>query len=142
MSVQPHPILVGIDGTASGLEALALGEAPAVLTGPPLVLGPLFGFAGGSCPPTSHADRWLDEAAQRLGDAIPWRARTIASTSQAHGLADLAHAVDAAWIVVGSSHRGPIGRVVVGTTARAVVHGAPCAVAVVPRGWRPRGPDQ
>jgi nucleotide-binding universal stress UspA family protein len=142
MSEQPHPVLVGIDGTASGLEALALGGALAVLTGAPLVLGAVFGFEGESWPPVSHTERWLDEATQRLGDAITWSTRTIASTSPAHGLTTLAKLVDAAWIVVGSSRRGAVGRVFVGKTANGVVHGAPCAVAVVPQGWRLRGPDE
>jgi nucleotide-binding universal stress UspA family protein len=142
MSEQPHPVLVGIDGTASGLEALALGGALAVLTGAPLVLGAVFSFEGESWPPVSHAERWLDEATQHLGDAIPWSTRMIASTSPAHGLTMLAKLVDPAWIVVGSSRRGPVGRVLVGTTANGVVHGAPCAVAVVPKGWRVRGPEQ
>ena len=44
--------------------------------------------------------------------------------------------------MVGSSRHGAVGRVFVGTTANGVVHGAPCPVAVVPRGWRLRGPDQ
>ena len=98
MSEQPHPVLVGIDGTASGLEALALGGALAVLTGAPLVLAAVYGFEGESWPPLSHTDRWLEEASQRLGDAIPWSTRTIASTSPAHGLIVLAGVVDAGWI--------------------------------------------
>jgi nucleotide-binding universal stress UspA family protein len=36
--------------------------------------------------------------------------------------------------VDGSTHRGPIGRVLAGSTARKLLHGAPCPVLVVPRG--------
>jgi nucleotide-binding universal stress UspA family protein len=38
-------------------------------------------------------------------------------------------------IVVGSSHRSPVGRAALGTHSTRVVHGAPCAVAVAPRGF-------
>ena len=42
----------------------------------------------------------------------------------------------ASLIVVGSTHRGPAGRVLAGTTADRLLHGAPCAVAVVPHDFR------
>jgi nucleotide-binding universal stress UspA family protein len=141
MSTQLHPILVGIDGTPAGLEALALGGALAVLNGAPLVLGAVWGYDGDVWPPQSSADRWLDEAEQRLGDAIPWTTETMLSTSPGHGLTTLAQRADASWIALGSSHRGPVGRVLMGSTARSVINGAPCGVAVVPHGWRLRPPE-
>jgi len=142
MTDKPPPVLVGIDGTASGREALVLGSALAVLTGSPLVLGAVFGFEGDAWPPRFHADQWLDEAASQMGDAIPWSTTTIMSTSTAHGLTTLAEQLHAGWIVVGCSRRGSLGRVVLGTTARGVIHAAPCAVAVVPHGWGIRPPEQ
>ena len=39
-------------------------------------------------------------------------------------------------IVLGSPHHGPVGRVLLGSTAEAVVAGAPCAVAIAPRRFR------
>ena len=39
-------------------------------------------------------------------------------------------------IVVGSSHTGRLGRVLPGSTAERLLHGAPCPVAVVPLGYR------
>ena len=39
-------------------------------------------------------------------------------------------------IVLGSPHHGPIGRVLLGSTAETVVAGAPCAVAIAPRRFR------
>ena len=41
-------------------------------------------------------------------------------------------------IVLGSPHHGPIGRVLLGSTAETVVAGAPCAVAIAPRRFRRR----
>ena len=36
-------------------------------------------------------------------------------------------------VVVGSTHTGRLGRVFPGSTGEKLLHGAPCAVAVVPR---------
>ena len=41
-------------------------------------------------------------------------------------------------IVVGSSHTGRLGRVAPGSTGERLLHGAPCAVAIVPDGYRTR----
>jgi nucleotide-binding universal stress UspA family protein len=147
MTDSSRPVLVGIDGTPSGLEALALGSAFAVLTGAPLLLGAAYGFSGGSFaggliwPPAHDAERWLEEAQTRLGDAIPWSTRIIQASSPAHGLLQLAESEDARMIVLGSNRDGPIGRVLAGSTARRVAHGAPCPVAVAPHDWRPLPAD-
>jgi nucleotide-binding universal stress UspA family protein len=60
--------------------------------------------------------------------------RLEASSSAARGLHDTAVAEQADLIVVGSSHRGPIGRALVGSVGDRLLNGAPCAVAVAPRG--------
>jgi nucleotide-binding universal stress UspA family protein len=142
-----RPMLVGIDGTPSGLEALALGNAFAVLTGSPLVLGAVFGYQAGSFsggliwPLKSSADKWLEEAGQNVGAGISRSAMTTLSTSPAHGLIALAEAENAGMIVLGSDRRGPLGRVLAGSTARRVAHGAPCPVAIAPHNWRTQPPD-
>ena len=133
-------MLVGIDGTPSGLEALALGSAFAELTGAELVLGGVYGFAGVGLlwPPPEDAERWVRDAQARVHPAIPSRTRTIQSTSPAHGLTTMATLEDARMIVLGSNREGPIGRVLAGSTARRIANGAPCAVAVAPHGWQPK----
>jgi nucleotide-binding universal stress UspA family protein len=144
-----RPVVVGIDGTSSGLEALSLGSALAVLTGAPLVLGAVYGFevmtsafGGPAWPPHEEAERWLKEAEQRLGDAVPWRSVTVESGTIAHGLTRIAEEEDASILVLGSSRRGPVGRIMTGTGVSRVVHGAPCAVAVVPHGWHIQPADK
>jgi nucleotide-binding universal stress UspA family protein len=143
-----RPVLVGIDGTSSGLEALSLGSALAVITGAPLVLGAVYGFevmtsAFGepAWPTREEANRWLREAEGRLGDAVPWRSVTVPAGSIAHGLIQMAQEEDAAILVLGFSRHGPVGRIMTGTGVSRVVHGAPCAVAVVPHGWHLRPED-
>jgi nucleotide-binding universal stress UspA family protein len=146
MTESPRPVLVGIDGTPSGLEALALGCAFAVLTGAPLVLGAVYGYQGGSFsdlvrPPKAEADAWLEEAASRVGDFIPWSTLTDESTGPARGLIALADAEHACMIVLGSNRHGRLGHVLAGSTARRVAHGAPCAVAITPHDWRTQPPE-
>ena len=146
MTESPRPVLVGIDGTASGLEALALAEAFAVLTGAPLLLGAVYGHQSGAFsdviwPPQRDATAWLEEASHRLGNLVPWSCETMLSSSPAHGLVELAELEDAQIIVLGSNRHGPLGRLLSGSTARAIAHGAPCAVAVAPHDWRPQPPD-
>jgi nucleotide-binding universal stress UspA family protein len=138
------PVLVGIDGTASGLEALELGSALAVLTGAPLVLGAVYGHRGHPelvWPSKQQAEAWLTEAQGRIGDAVVWSTRLALSSSPARGLTMLATLESARMIVIGSCHRGPLGRVLVGSTGRHVVHGAPCAVAIAPHDWSVQPPD-
>jgi nucleotide-binding universal stress UspA family protein len=144
-----RPVLVGIDGTSSGLEALSLGSALAVITGAPLVLGAVYGFevmtgtfGGPAWPPHEEADKWLKEAEGRLGDAVEWRSVSVEAGSIAHGLARMAEEEDAAILVLGFSRHGPVGRIMTGTAVSRVVHGAPCAVAVVPHGWHMQPEDK
>jgi len=141
MSEQPSPVLVGIDGTASGLEAVDLAGALAVLTGTSVVLGAVYSFEGEMWPTREMADRALAEAEQRLPGFLPCSSVAVPSTSPARGLSRLAAEHGARVIVLGSTRHGPIGRVLTGSVARGVVHGAPCAVAVAPHGWeiRPAG---
>lgn len=147
MTESPRPVLVGIDGTPSGLEALALGSAFAILTGSPLLLGAVFGYQGGSFagaliwPPRADVGRWLEAASQQLGDLIPWTTETMLSTSPARGLVELAERENARMIVLGSNRHGPLGHVLAGSTARRVAHGAPCAVAIAPHDWRTQPPE-
>jgi nucleotide-binding universal stress UspA family protein len=80
------------------------------------------------------------------------QAETIVVTAdEAEGedLAELAREQEADLLVIGSTHRGPIGRVYPGSTVERVLAAAPCAVAVAPpgfaraqgseAGWRPLG---
>ncbi len=54
----------------------------------------------------------------------------------AAGLHDLARRQDASMLVLGSSHHGSLGRVLLGGTADQVIDGAPCPVAIAPPRFR------
>ena len=59
----------------------------------------------------------------------------IADTSAAHALHTLADEHGASLVVVGSTHRGRLGRVMPGSTGERLLHGSPCPVAIVPQGY-------
>jgi nucleotide-binding universal stress UspA family protein len=85
-----------------------------------------------------EAERTAKRHAERLTgiDSSRIAVRSMARTSAAHGLQELAEQEGAGLIVVGSSHTGRRGRVLPGSTAERLLHGAPCPVAVVPLGYR------
>jgi nucleotide-binding universal stress UspA family protein len=139
-STHAHPVVVGVDGTPAGLDALALGRMLAELLEQPLALGAIYGYDAADAgelvwPPRHEADEWLLEAERRLDDSVPWNSVARVGTSRAEGLAGLAQQQHASLVVLGSSRRASLGRVLAGSTAQRVVHGAPCAVAVAPKGW-------
>ena len=76
----------------------------------------------------------LDELREHAGAGLRITTRTIADTSPSRALHILAEIERASLVVIGSSHRGAVGRVFAGTTAERLLHGAPCPVAVAPRG--------
>jgi nucleotide-binding universal stress UspA family protein len=59
----------------------------------------------------------------------------LQSTSAARALQEFAEQEDAGMLVVGSARTSGLGRVLAGSTATRLLHGAPCPVAVTPRGW-------
>jgi len=96
----------------------------------------------------TERDTWRDEQAE-LAVALAGQASlavqltrlaeqarrvVLGATSVAAGLHSEAERAPAELIVVGSSHRGPVGRATLGTHATRVIHGAPCSVAIAPHG--------
>ena len=138
-------ILIGVDGSERSEDAVAFGRALALASGAPVILA----MAHRADPLRPGADAHDGCLARGRGThARPsrWRTRRRpqhraatarqANTSAAHALQELAEQEDAGIIVVGSSHTGRLGRVLPGSTAERLLHGAPCPVAVVPLGYR------
>jgi nucleotide-binding universal stress UspA family protein len=85
------------------------------------------------------AEQAVDQVLEDGTDVAHTR-RTVAEPSPAKALQLLAEQEEAALIVLGSSRHGALGRVLAGTTAERLLHGAPCPVAVAPSGFRDQEP--
>jgi nucleotide-binding universal stress UspA family protein len=81
-----------------------------------------------------EAQAMLDRAAASTGEAEV-ATEAIADVSPPHALHTLAERIGAALVVVGSTRRGPAGRVLPGSTAERLLHGSSCPVAIVPHGY-------
>ena len=133
MTSLPARVLAGVDGT--GDEAPALGRLLASIGGEELVLGAVYGYESLSppWPQREQAEAWIARARRDPQE----RGVLQLAASVANGLDVLAAREHARMLVLGPSPRGPLGRMLAGSTALHVIHGAPCPVAVAPRGWTP-----
>ncbi len=134
-------VVVGIDGAEGGRDALALARVLAPDAGVVTLL-----HVGVMAPAyAAVADQLREEAIDEELDAMATslrsrgfggtvRARRALAVTVADGLADAARAQDADLIVVGSSRRGRLARILLGDDTRAVLRCAPCPVAVAPSG--------
>jgi nucleotide-binding universal stress UspA family protein len=147
-----RPILVGYDPRTSDAAPVRFAVAVAELSRARVVVASV--EAGSPVLPISAAQTVAYATAQSdadlVGDCGPAldqvagdlaarriavECRRVRSTSAARGLHEAAIEEGAGLLVVGSTRRGPLGRVLTGSTARRLLHGAPCPVAVVPAGW-------
>jgi nucleotide-binding universal stress UspA family protein len=132
--------VVGVDGRPGGLDALALADRIASLEGSPLVVVAHFPYAPLSPRvldgpiDAAAAARVLADARRVLGSR-PAEYRSVPGSSPGRTLHEIAEERGAGLLIVGSSHHGPAGRLVLGTVTAETLRRAPCAVAVAPRGW-------
>ena len=136
------PIIVGYDPMTSDRAPINFGVAAARFTGAPLIVASA--SAAGDRPDAGQQDEdlvvdaseALDQARRELEpEGIPVECRELANTSAARALHETSEAEDAGLLVVGSTRRGSVGRVIPGSTAERLMHGAPCPIAIVPPGW-------
>jgi nucleotide-binding universal stress UspA family protein len=79
------------------------------------------------------AQETLDTELERAG--VTSHAIATSDDSPGRALQRIAKREHGDLIVVGSAHRGPIGRVLAGDVTAGTLHGAPCPVLVAPRGY-------
>ena len=134
-------ILVGFDGSDGGRDALeaarVLGsEADAsVMVASVLFSGPLqIDLAGLDEEEAKEAEPLFEQAREKLA-GLDVTTRAYGGGSPAAILTLLAEREEFDVIVVGSPHRGPVGRVLIGSVARNLLNGAPRAVLVAPKGY-------
>jgi nucleotide-binding universal stress UspA family protein len=131
-------VLVGVDGTSTGRDALALADllcehdGPLTLAHVVLTQGPVYrNFAA-----TPAGKDALKMLASEGGATRTARELTgMFAPSVARGLHQLAEDCDAHLLTVGSCRRPLIGRLLHGDNTQATVAGAPCPVAVAPSGY-------
>jgi len=136
-------LLVGVDGRDGGRDAAALARVLAtrdpessvvavmnLYTGPfPMEYALLEGEEEREAKPT------LDEACQILGGDVEVETRAFGGGSTAAIFTTLAEREEFDAMVVGSSHWGPIGQVLIGSTTKSLLNGASCEVFVAPKGY-------
>jgi nucleotide-binding universal stress UspA family protein len=118
-------ILVGFDGSDGGRDALELTRVLAEATDASVLVATV--LSHGPLPV-------LEEARERLG-GLEVETRSFDRGTPAGVISDLAERERVDTIVVGSPHRGAIGRVLIGSVADGLLHGAPCEVLTAPRGY-------
>src|SRR5215218_2425619 len=135
-----RPIIVGLALREDDAAPLNLALTLARVTGSPLTLVaavPFDPYVPATTP--EYALALHQSAEERLEEiAAPLRAERavdieIHEGSRVGVLHDVAETTGAAAVVIGSSHRGAVGRVLAGDVAAGLLHGAPCAVVVAPR---------
>lgn len=136
-------IVVGVDGSRHSRDAIGLAKAILGSREGSLVIArayphtplPDAGYnAAGSPSPRQAAERYLERVLDELDVSATGLA--VSDASPASALHQIATDTGADLIVVGSSHHGGFGRLLLGDDGAETVHGAPCAVAVAPSGWR------
>jgi len=133
-------VIVGVDGRAGGRDAIALAR---MLSGAetrlmlahvhpraPMQAGATSGDA--SSPPEHQTEAEALLERQRAEAEVEAELIPVGASSIGRGLDQLAEREEADLIVVGSSHRGFLGRVFVGDDTRDALNGAPCAIGVAP----------
>jgi nucleotide-binding universal stress UspA family protein len=130
-------IVVGVDGLQGGRDALLFAQSLCERAGGALVAVHIypdepFALRGLRLDIEAVARDEADTLLRRQLAAAGVSARGIvtADTSPGRGLHRAAKDLDADVLVIGSSHRGPAGRVLAGDNVRAVLSGAACPVVV------------
>ena len=138
-------LLVGYDGSEGGRDALELArvlgsiEESSALVVAVMPYTPLpVGSTELERDAAKEAEPLLAEARERL-EGLAVETRAFGGGSPAGVITGVAEADGSDAIVLGSPHRGAVGRALIGSVAEGVLHGAPCAAMVAPRGYAANG---
>jgi len=134
------PIIAAYDPYLDDRAPIDMAVAAAELTGADVLVAsvaasPYVGGWADLYAVDSAADETIEPSLSRLRDELGVRTRIITDASVPRALHALARDEGASMIVVGSTERGHVGRVLPGSTAERLLHGAPCAVVLAPRGY-------
>lgn len=134
-------VVVGVDRRSGGADAIALSQRLLASDGE-LTLAHVFPGEGQTWreEPSDAELREREDVMEMLeagrdAAGVDANLRWRESSSAGRGLHELCELVEADMLVVGSSRRGLLGRVVLGDDTRAALNGAPCAIAIAPAGY-------
>jgi nucleotide-binding universal stress UspA family protein len=149
--VMTPPILLGVDPVHHDPDAPVLAALLARATSAPVIAVAAYGDeTARTLADADHVHALRGDAMARPSavegafHGLVVETHAVAGPSAARVLHDCAEARGAGLLVVGSTHRGKVGRIALGSTADRLLHGATCPVAVAPRGFaeRMRGIDR
>jgi len=134
-------VIIGVDEHEGGRDAVVLGrklvDAEGVLTLVHVRPGDPHVWRGSSpayeVVVRDDSQKLLEQVRNATG--VDARLKSVAAVSPGRGLHVMAEASGADLLVVGSSRRSLLGRVMVGDDTRAALNGASCAVAIAPAGY-------
>jgi nucleotide-binding universal stress UspA family protein len=141
-------LLVGYDGSDGGHDALELTRVLADATGAGVLVVTVLPYGPLPLPyqtlkeeERERTQPLLEEAKEQLR-SLEVETRAFGGGSPAGVINDLAEREEIDTILIGSAHRGAIGRTLIGSVANGLLHGAPCEVVVAPKGYASdaRGP--
>lgn len=124
-------ILIGVDGRSSGRDALALARRLAAPSAQLVAIHVDRDAREGSPIDARPSEALLDAELDRAG--LDAERRVVCERYPGRALREATGRLDADLLVLGSSHRARLGRILAGETALSALHGAHCAVAVAPR---------
>src|SRR5215210_295269 len=142
-TMHPGPIVVGVERSERSRDALALARTLARAMETRLIVVAVYPLEPRSAAIERGAlGRALAEEARATLEwvtrplaGVRAQCRAVPCTSIARGLREVAEAESALAVVVGPSHRGAAGRLVLGSVGERLLREAPCPVAVAPRGF-------
>jgi nucleotide-binding universal stress UspA family protein len=139
-------IIAAVDATDRALDALELVKLLGQSTGAPVDVVSVFPYLALADPAGEELVRVREEARtilRPLANASDLKAagvEVIPGNLPARELQRLSEQDSTGVIVVGSTHRGAVGRVLPGAVGERLLTGAACPVAAAPRGTRTCGP--
>jgi nucleotide-binding universal stress UspA family protein len=129
-------IVVGFDGSERGRDALRLGELLANTAGAELELVLVRGGRSDGNDEAREVERLAAElGVTASGSDFERGFRVLTGESPARALNELAEAEHPALIVLGSTRRGGLGRVVPGSVTGRLLSGVSCPVVIAPPGY-------
>lgn len=134
-------IIIGYDDSPNSADALELGKQLCEVLAADAVVAcslplPRYLLGDEMLEAAVREDtEMLFEKAREEFSGLEVRMEAVIDSSPARALFELADAEKPLLMVVGSSHRGSVGRVLLGSVGQRLVEGLPCGLAVAPHGY-------